>query len=146
MTELVALFRQTYHYGTPVPSRISLKSFNLENVGEGGRRELTADLIWDNTELHCKGEGSGALSAVLVMLNSQIEGTLSIKEYAEHSIGEGSDVQAASYVELAYDLQGKRSTAWGVSSDTDITASGLKAVLRAASALGVTPRKLVNGH
>lgn len=144
-TDLIALFRKTYHYGTPTPSRISLKAFNLQNVSEGGRKELSADLLWDGKDFTYKGEGSGALSAVLTMLNSQIEGTLSIKEYAEHSIGEGSDVQAASYVELAYDVAGKRSTAWGVSSDTDITASGLKAVLRAASAFDITPRNMVNG-
>ncbi|KAF7793232.1 hypothetical protein EIP86_004342 [Pleurotus ostreatoroseus] len=146
-TDLIALFRKTYNYGVPTPSRISLKSFNLENVGEGGRKQMTADLVWDGVDHNLRGEGSGALSAVLAMLNLHIDGTLSIKEYAEHSIGEGSDVQAASYVELAYDSQGKRTTAWGVSSDTDITASGLKAVLRAASALeDVVLKKLANGH
>jgi 2-isopropylmalate synthase len=68
---------------------------------------------------------------------------LVIKEYSEHSIGEGSEVKAASYVELVYDLGGrKKSSAWGIGIDTDITASGLKAVLNAASRLNVTLKEV----
>ena len=63
---------------------------------------------------------------------------MSVREYAEHSIGEGSDVKAVSYIELLYDLEGKkRSSAWGVSSDTDITASSLKAAISATNKLEV---------
>lgn len=147
-TDLVQLFRKTYHYGTPVPSPISLVRFNLDNVGEGGRKELNIELDWRGEPRKLVAEGSGVLSSALSVLNSQIEGTLSIKEYAEHSIGDGTDVEAASFVELAYDHPGsaKRENAWGVSSDTDIAASGLKAVMRAASAFDLVPKKLVNGH
>lgn len=145
-TDLIALFRETYHYGSPTPSRISLESYTMENVG--AHKELKVELLWDGKKKQLSAEGSGVLSAILASLNSQIEGTLSIKEYAEHSIGEGTNVEAASYVELAYDGPGgaKRTTAWGVSSDTDITASGLKAVLRAASAFEIVPKALANGH
>ncbi|GJE96949.1 2-isopropylmalate synthase [Phanerochaete sordida] len=147
-TDLVQLFRTTYHYGTPVPAPISLVRFALENVGEGGRKALAIELAWRGEHRKLSAEGSGVLSSALAVLNSQIEGTLSIKEYAEHSIGDGTDVEAASFVELAYDLPGggKRETAWGVSSDTDIAASGLKAVMRAASAFDLVPKKIVNGH
>jgi 2-isopropylmalate synthase len=149
-SDLITLFRETYHYGIAFPSRISLKGYTMENVsvGENGRKELKVDLLWDGKDRQLIAEGSGALSSILTSLHSQIEGTLSIKEYSEHSIGEGSNVEAASYVELAYDAPGatKRATAWGVSSDTDITASGLKAVLRAASSLQLVPKRIVNGH
>ncbi|KAI0345411.1 2-isopropylmalate synthase [Trametopsis cervina] len=145
-TDLVQLFRETYHYGTKTPSRISLKNFTMENAG--GRKELKVDLLWDGKDRQLTAEGTGPLSSILTSLNSLIEGSLSIKEYAEHSIGEGTNVEAASYVELAYEVpdQAKRITAWGVSSDTDITASGLKAVLRAASSFELVPATLVNGN
>jgi 2-isopropylmalate synthase len=35
----------------------------------------------------------------------------------------------------------KREAAWGLGSDTDITASGIRAVLRAASKLNVVAKK-----
>jgi 2-isopropylmalate synthase len=67
-----------------------------------------------------------------------VEGSLTLREYSEHSLGEGAEVVAASYVELIYELPGeKKRSAWGVATDTDITASGLHAVLGAASRLQV---------
>ena len=60
-----------------------------------------------------------------------------MREYSEHALGVGSDVGAVSYVELTYEIDGKKSAAWGVSSDEDIAASGLKAVMAAASRVGV---------
>ena len=147
-TDLIQLFRATYHYGVPTPSRISLARFNLDNVGEGSRKQLNIELVWAGETRKLTAEGNGVLSSALAVLNSQIEGTLAIREYAEHSIGEGSGVEAVSFVELAYDVPGaaKRETAWGVSSDTDIAASGLKAVMRAASAFELVPKAAVNGH
>lgn len=149
-TDLVQLFRETYRYGSSTPSRIELKSFTAENVGVSGagRKELTAELIWEGEVRKLRAEGTGVLSGALAALNSQIEGTLAVREYAEHAIGEGTDVQAVSYVELGYEVPGqtKRETAWGVASDSDIAASGLKAVMRAASALNLVPRNLANGH
>ena len=81
------------------------------------------------------GRGNGLLTAAIAALNKHIDGKVSIREYAEHSIGEGSDVKAASYVELAYEADGGaiKLNAWGIAKDTDITASGLKALLNGMS-------------
>jgi 2-isopropylmalate synthase len=48
-------------------------------------------------------------------------------------LGEGQEVLAASFVELVYEKEQdkKKIGAWGVASDNDITASGLKAVVAA---------------
>jgi len=84
------------------------------------------------------GNGNGPLSSTLSALHSIIDGSLSIREYSEHSVGEGTEVVAASYVELLYEAPGtKKRHAWGVSTNTDITASGIRAVLAAASNLNV---------
>ena len=83
------------------------------------------------------GEGNGPLSALLAGLHQHVVERVTIREFAGHSIGEGSGVQAASYIELVMEPpHGPRST-WGVAKDQDITASGLKAVLHAASGLGL---------
>ncbi|KAF8643770.1 hypothetical protein AX16_008789 [Volvariella volvacea WC 439] len=139
------LFRNTYGFGlSRFDEKLGLKSFKLENVGEdGSRRLLTGELFVQGQVRPVKGEGNGPLSAVLAALNAQIEGKLSIREYSEHSIGEGTDVIAASYVELVYEAVGekKKQSAWGVSLDTDIMASGIKGVLRAAAALELQVKK-----
>jgi len=138
---LIDLFRQTYDFGVSKPSLISMNSYKMEHL-EGNGRQLNADIVFGQDTRKVTGEGNGALSAVLAALHSQIEGTLKIREYSEHSLGRGTEVQAASYVELSYDVIGRaKATAWGVSTDTDITASGLKAVLRAASRVDVVMKK-----
>ncbi|KZT09692.1 2-isopropylmalate synthase [Laetiporus sulphureus 93-53] len=143
--ELVHLFRETYSYETPDrEGRFALKSFKMENLGETGRKELTGEFIINGKLTQVSGQGNGLLTAAQAALNEHIDGKATIREYAEHSIGEGSDVKAASYIELAYEADGGaiRLNAWGIATDTDITASGLKALLRASSTLDYMHRKI----
>ncbi|KAH7910641.1 hypothetical protein BJ138DRAFT_1064731 [Hygrophoropsis aurantiaca] len=132
---LTNLFQTTYGYEIEDKGRFYIQSFKLEHIGDTGRRLFTGEMIIDGESRKVAGEGNGPLSAGLAALHSQIQGTLACREYAEHSVGEGADVKAVSFVELIYEMEGetKKEVAWGVGSDTDITSSGLKAVLRAAS-------------
>ena len=146
-SDLIELFKDTYRYEIPeTPGRIIIKTFKMQEIGD--KKELSGEFIWDGKSRSLTGQGNGPLSSLLSILNPQIHGTLSVREYSEHSIGEGSDVKAVSYVELAYDVDGrpKRESAWGVAADTDITASGLKAVLIAARRLNVSLKPVVNGQ
>jgi 2-isopropylmalate synthase len=139
---LTTLFKRTYGYeeddSTEV-ARFGMRSFKLEHVDGGSRRQLTGDFVFEGQVRSICGQGNGPLSAALAALHSQLEGTVSIREYSEHSIGEGTEVKAASYVELVDDAGGKKkkTSVWGVGVDTDITASGIKAVLNAASRLDI---------
>ncbi|KAH7920133.1 2-isopropylmalate synthase [Leucogyrophana mollusca] len=133
--DLTSLFQTTYGYEVEDRGRFYIQSFKLEHIGDTGRRLFTGEMVIDGEVRRVTGEGVGPLSSGLAALHSQIQGTLACREYAEHSVGEGADVKAVSFVELVYEVEGetKKEAAWGVGSDTDITASGLKAVLRAAS-------------
>jgi 2-isopropylmalate synthase len=143
---LTTLFRHTYSFGVEKPTRFDIQTFKMEYTDDGNSRQLNATISFEGRVRQITGQGNGPLSAVLAALHSLIDGTLSIREYSEHSLGQGTEVQAASYVELVYELAGhSKTSAWGVSTDTDITASGLKAVLRAASGLDVVVKTVVNG-
>ncbi|KAJ7685473.1 hypothetical protein DFH06DRAFT_1158608 [Mycena polygramma] len=137
---LTDLFRDTYAFdpkGAVTPA-LSMPSFKMEHVGDGSRRFITGEVVFYGDVKQISGEGNGPLSALLAALHAHIEGTLTLREYSEHSLGEGVDVVAASYVELIHEVSGqKKRNAWGVATDTDITASGLHAVLGAASRLQV---------
>jgi len=147
---LTELFRNTYGYdvgeGGPKP-KLSMNSFKMKYLTDGSRRQLNGEFVFQGEVRKIGGEGNGPLSALLAALHSQMEGTLIIREYSEHSVGEGTEVVAASYVELVYEIVGsKRRNAWGVATDTDITASGIKAVLCAASRLEIVMKApAVNG-
>ncbi|KAJ7721550.1 hypothetical protein DFH07DRAFT_898247 [Mycena maculata] len=146
---LIDLFRDTYAYdpkGSITP-KLSMPAFKMEHIGDGSRRLITGEVAFYGKVEKISGEGNGPLSAFLAALHAHIEGTLTLREYSEHSLGEGVDVVAASYIELIYELPGqKKRNAWGVATDTDITASGLRAVLGAASRLHVVTKVVVNGQ
>jgi len=135
---LGSLFKKTYGYDSP-SGRLSLKSFELDR-DEGGTR-LTGEFVLEEKVRHIKGVGNGPLSALLACLHNSIDGKLVIREYSEHALGHGTEVGAVSYVELVYEVtengQTRKTSGWGVVSDTDIAASGLHAVMSAAGRVGV---------
>jgi 2-isopropylmalate synthase len=122
-----------------------MKSFKLDQL-DATRRALSGTFsFFGGAPRSISGSGNGPLSSLLSALHSQIAGTLSIRDYWEHSIGEGSEVRAASYVDLVYEVEGESSknlklSAWGVATDTDITASGVEAVLNAVNNLDIVLR------
>ncbi|TBU35550.1 2-isopropylmalate synthase [Dichomitus squalens] len=135
---LVGLFRERYgYYDEEENPRFAVKSFKLEHLNASGRAKLSGEFIINGKPVSLEGEGNGPLSAAVEAVNRGLDGKVSIREYAEHSIGEGSEVKAASYVEVAYEGPGgsPKWTTWGVAIDSDITASGLKAVLAATKAV-----------
>ncbi|KAH9079617.1 2-isopropylmalate synthase [Lactarius deliciosus] len=138
---LSGLFKETYGYGLP-PVQLSLKSFELDRVERGIR--LSGEFVLDGKVETVKGIGNGPLSALLACLHQLVEGALVIREYSEHAIGEGTEVSAATYVELVYGVteneRERKTSGWGVVSDTDITASGLHAVVSAVSRVGIVWR------
>jgi 2-isopropylmalate synthase len=119
--------------GHPEPSPDRSHNENLHNVP----KRLTAKVLVDHKLREISGEGNGPLSSFLDALSADLGLTLSIREYTEHGVGAGSDVKAATYVELIpTDVDPKDKTKggfWGVGVDADITASGLKAVMSAAN-------------
>ncbi|KAJ1309909.1 hypothetical protein OPQ81_006669 [Rhizoctonia solani] len=163
MEDIVSSFKKTYRFGGGVnEGRLVLKSFTLsevplsrpaspsqENEVHDTGRRFEGKLLVDGAVRMVRGEGNGPLSALLDALRGHLDLNLSVREYSEHSIGEGTSVKAASYVELVKpdaDPNDKTSGGyWGVGVDSNIAASALRAVISAANnALGndpVTPAK-----
>lgn len=100
-------------------------------------RKIAATVVVDGETRKITGDGNGPLSAFLDALNGDLGISLSVREYSEHAVGIGSDVKAATYIEvIPPDVDPKDKTRggfWGVGVDADITASGLKAVISAAN-------------
>ncbi|KAG8716442.1 hypothetical protein FRC11_008591 [Ceratobasidium sp. 423] len=163
MDDIVSAFKKAYRFGGGVhEGRLVLKSFTLSEVPpsrptsptqengihDTGRR-FEGKLLVDGAVRMIRGEGNGPLSALLDALRGHLDLNLSVREYSEHSIGEGTSVKAASYVELIKpDADPNDKTIggyWGVGVDSNIAASALRAVISAANnALGsdpVTPSK-----
>ena len=75
-------------------------------------------------EVTLTGKGNGPISAFVDVLQQQgIDA--SVLDYVEHTMGAGSDAQAAAYLELKVAGQ----TLWGVGIDGDIATASLKAII-----------------
>jgi 2-isopropylmalate synthase len=93
-------------------------------------RHFTGTIIDGNTERTINGVGNGPVSSLLDALNKDCDIKLSVREFTEAAIGQGSDTRAASFVELV-DSQGNGT--WGVGENVDSTTAILQAVLSAVN-------------
>jgi 2-isopropylmalate synthase len=91
-------------------------------------RDLIEVRITDPTgERVLHGEGDGAIAAFIDAWERHSGQRLTVVDYAEHAIGEGTDAEAAAYVQLNVD---NRRVA-GASLDRDVVSASLKAVIAA---------------
>ena len=144
-SEIQKLFETAYHVNTSTRSRIELLDYNITAdrtlspvPAEAGRTQVTRDLLrrfegvvsMDGREHHIKGVGNGPISALAsACRNLGLE--LDVGDYKEHAIGKGSDVKAATYIELIHAASNQR--IWGVGISEDTTQANLDAFLSAAS-------------
>jgi 2-isopropylmalate synthase len=127
--------------GEVTPSEI-WDSFNREYLAAGsvalldhqsssvadGKQKLGAAVSVDGTTHEIEGTGNGPISAFCAALAS-VGIDVRVLDYAEHALTEGTDAQAAAYVEVE---TGGR-VLWGVGVDTNTATASMRAVLSAAN-------------
>jgi 2-isopropylmalate synthase len=101
-----------------------------ETRASNGDRLFVGKLVVDGAEKSVSGRGNGLISSVVSAIAEQGV-ALDILDYSEHTLGLGSDAQAAAYVECRT-TGGK--TVWGVGIDVDVATASVRAVLGAANA------------
>ncbi|RZK98669.1 MAG: 2-isopropylmalate synthase, partial [Rubrivivax sp.] len=86
-----------------------------------GKRELSQSV---------SGRGKGLISSVLSTLKGTFGLELEVLDYSEHALGQGTDAQAAAYVECAMP---DGNVVWGVGIDHDVASASVRAILSAAN-------------
>ncbi len=112
------------------PGRFALGDYE-ETKASNGDRIFAGKIIVDGTEQSVSGRGNGLISSVVAAVAGLGVG-LDVIDYAEHTLGIGSDAQAAAYLECRT-ASGK--TVWGVGIDVDVATASVRAVLGAANAV-----------
>ncbi len=97
-----------------------------------GREVIEARLDSAGAERLLHGEGEGALSAFVDAWVRHDGADVSVVDYSEHALGEGTDAEAAAYVLLNVD--GRRVS--GAALDHDTLSAPMKAVLSALNRAG----------
>ena len=76
-----------------------------------------------------EGVGTGAIDGCVAALNEAFELNLQVRDYAEHSLGEGADASAIAYMDLA----AGNHTLFGAGIDRNTVAAALKALVSGAN-------------
>ena len=77
--------------------------------------------------------GNGPLNAVKIAVEDTTGADVSILDYSQHSLGEGSKARAAAYICMRDEKTGK--VTYGVGVSSNITRAGIRAVFSALNRL-----------
>ena len=120
-----ARFQERYIEQPGAPLRYV--SYRTEPEGEGRRVFVT--LREDGAERTIEGVGTGAIDGCVAALNDAFGLNLKVRDYEEHSLGEGADASAIAYMDLA----AGNHTLFGAGIDTNTVAAALKALVSGAN-------------
>lgn len=116
-----ALFRERY-LASDGPYR--LLGYRIDR---NGHDRIEARIDTPEGERRLEGEGQGAIAAWVDAWTRAFGGTFHVLDYQEHALGEGTDAEAAAYVQIH--LGGARVA--GAAIERDMVSAALKAVLAA---------------
>lgn len=103
---------------------------HAKGQGAGTDRIFAGKLTIDGATRSVSGRGNGLMSSVIAALAESGGPIMDIVDYSEHAIGQGSNVQAAAYVECRT-ADGK--SLFGCGLDTDVATASVRAILSAAN-------------
>lgn len=86
-----------------------------------------------NETVQISGSGNGPIDATAHAISQFIDKEVNVIDYHEHSVGEGSDVAAVTYVEVK--VNGK--SVYGVGQDRNIITSAVKALINGVNRSGM---------
>ncbi len=107
------------------------------HLDRNGHDRIEVRVREDGVERTLQGEGEGAISAFADAWMRHTGQRLSVVDYTEHAIGQGTGAEAAAYVQLNVD--GKRVA--GASLDHDSVSAALKAMISALNRAGAHRRE-----
>jgi 2-isopropylmalate synthase len=109
------------------PGPVALLDHQSSSVVDG-KHVLSAEISVDGSAQEIEGVGNGPISAFCAALAS-VGLQVRVLDYAEHALTEGTDAQAAAYVECQIDAK----PYWGVGIHTNTATASMRAILSAVN-------------
>jgi 2-isopropylmalate synthase len=119
-TDIADLFEQTYLQAT---SPIQYRSCHV--VDNEGAASIQLEATYEERDIQLNAIGNGPVDAAAKAIGMHLGQSVSVIDYHEHGLGEGSDAVAVSYVEIKVD----EVTVFGVAQDKNITKAAIKALI-----------------
>ncbi len=117
-------------YVTQPEARIKFVDHHtMPDPEQKGRRILTAEITDNGVTKNIEGKGTGPIDGFVDALSKYLGVKMSVVDYSEHSLQQGSDASAISYVEMAHP-GGKL---FGAGINDNIVSASLEAIVSAAN-------------
>jgi len=128
--EIVELFKQQYFTTAP----LSLEDFEITKSknpkNPENDREIFAVISNGKEKFDISGQGNGPISSFIDAVRNKYGTLFEVVQYSEHSLGSGSQSQAATYIELSYvNQQNERVSKWGCGINSDVSQASINAIL-----------------
>ncbi|SCU82957.1 LADA_0C08878g1_1 [Lachancea dasiensis] len=127
--EITDLFKDTYNYSGSI-GNISLVDYEVIKIDKE-RRILNGQVEINGQIYDIQGSGNGPISSLVDAMSNLFNLRFSVSNYTEHSLGSGSNTQAASFIHLMYrrEVDNENAYRWGVGVSEDVGEASTKAIL-----------------
>lgn len=104
----------------------------VEDVGEKDSHVIL-DFKYQGELRHVDGEGNGPIDAVKNAIRTQVPINITVLNYSEHALSEGSHARAAAYIQMRDNKTGK--ITFGVGTSSNITRASIRGFFSALNRL-----------
>jgi 2-isopropylmalate synthase len=145
-SEMLEMFKSEY-MEFPEQEAYRLVNFSTGVVQKGEPCTCEAVVTIRGREVKIVGNGNGPVDAFVAAWNEGNTQQIEVVHYAEHSIGEGADVEAIAYVQLCFldcdATGGESAVCWGAGINKNIAEAAIEAILSAVNRWELKSRKAV---
>lgn len=116
--------------------RFELISFDAAKANTAGDRErITAILRHEGEDFTVSATGNGPISAFVDAVRTEFGLSFKLADFGQNTRSATSKAEAAAYVEIVVEVEGKSLSIYGVGIDTSITMAPIRAVISALNKL-----------
>ncbi|CCH41076.1 2-isopropylmalate synthase [Wickerhamomyces ciferrii] len=133
--EIISLFKSQYNFHNE--GSIKLLDYDIVRDPENkDNRLFIGEISVNGSTVGIKGVGNGPISSFVDAISEYVNVRFEVVNYSEHSLGSGSNTQAATFIQLGYlDENNSKTNKWGVGVNEDVSTAAFTSVLSTINSL-----------
>lgn len=130
-SRIMEAFQQQY---LKVKSPFELKYVNFRDEADDDETFVSLDFTYRGEEIHSEAQGNGPIDAVKLAIRQCVNNVdITVLDYDEHALSEGSGAKAAAYIQMRDNRNGN--TTFGVGVSSNITRASIRGMFSALNRL-----------
>ena len=130
-SRIMEAFQQQY---LKVKSPFELKYVNFRDEADDDETFVSLDFTYRGEEIHSEAQGNGPIDAVKLAIRQCVNNVdITVLDYDEHALSEGSGAKAAAYIQMRDNRNGN--TTFGVGVSSNITRASIRGLFSALNRL-----------